>query len=277
MSSRLTEPPSDLPGGPATGAGVGGWQPLGPDGLAPVARLDQLAGAVHVWAFPLAAPDGDEAGQQALLSADERARAERFRFDRHRRRFVTGRVTLRRLLGHYLEADPAALTFSYGPAGKPEVAGPEAARGLSFNLSNSEDWALLAVARGQRLGIDLEAIRDEEDRGAVARRFFAAAEVAALESFAAPRQAETFCAIWTRKEALLKACGAGLSLPLDGFCVSADPAGPARLLSTDFRPEEAARWSLTDIALAPPLAGAFRAALAIEGPLPPCRLFRLDL
>jgi 4'-phosphopantetheinyl transferase len=276
MSSRLTEPPSDLPQGPAAGPEEGGWQGLGPDDLAPVATLERLGEEAHVWAFPLALPGWDEAGQEALLSADERARADSFRLDRHRSRFVVGRATLRQLLGHYLEADPAGLRFAYGPAGKPAVAGPEAEQGLSFNLSNSGDWALLAVAQGRRLGIDLEWVRNENDLGAVARRFFAAEEVAALESYVPPRRAEVFCAIWTRKEALLKACGAGLSLPLAGFCVSADPAAPARLLSTAFRPEEVAHWSLMDVALGPPLAGAFRAALAIEGPLPPCRRFRLE-
>lgn len=270
MSSRITMPP----GAPSHAAGESPWRSLRPGEVAAFVSLEAVAEEVHLWALPLAESD-DEGAAETLLSADERDRAARFRFARDRRRFSLGRAGLRRLLGIYLDRDPAALDFAYGPAGKPELAGSAEASGLRFNLSNSADWALLAVARGRQLGVDLEGIPEGRDLMAIARRFFAAEEVTAFEGFAADQRAEAFCAIWTRKEALLKAFGAGLSLPLDGFCVSADPAAPARLLSTAFRPAEAARWSLADIALAPPLAGAFRAALAIEGPPPHYRCFRL--
>src|SRR3546814_6085223 len=97
-------------------------------------------------------------------------------------------------------------------------------------------------------------MRAGRDLAAIARRFFAPAEAAALAGFPPPLHAEAFFAIWTRKEALLKAFGGGLSLPLDGFCVSADPRQPARLLTLDFRPEALGRWSLSAIALEPRLA-----------------------
>lgn len=256
------------------------WQAVGRDDLGGEARPDRLDGALHLWAFPLAGAGAAAAADAELLSPDEAARAERFRFERDRGRFIAGRATLRRILASYLDAEPRSLSFSYGPAGKPEIAGPQATDRLSFNLSNSADWALLAVNRGRCLGVDLERIPDAEDLApgdlaAVAKRFFAAAEAAALAAYDPPLYAEAFCAIWTRKEALLKAFGAGLSLPLDGFCVSTDPRQPARLLSTEFRPAEAQRWSLHDVALEPPLAGQFRAALAVEGGLPVCRCFRL--
>lgn len=251
------------------------WQQVGRDELGAEARLDRLGGALHLWAFLLAGAGATTAADADLLSPDEAARAKRFRFERDRSRFIAGRATLRRVLASYLDADPRSLSFSYGPAGKPEIAGPQAMDKLSFNLSNSADWALLAVSRGRCLGVDLERIPDSEDLAAVAKRFFAAAEAAALATYDRPLYAEAFCAIWTRKEALLKAFGAGLSLPLDGFCVSTDPRQPARLLSTEFRPAEAQRWTLLDVALEPPLAGTFRAALAVEGGLPVCRCFRL--
>lgn len=252
------------------------WQPVGRDDLGGEARVDRLDGALHLWAFALAGSGAATAADAELLSPDEALRAERFRFERDRGRFIAGRATLRRVLASYLDADPRSLSFSYGPAGKPEIAGPQATDKLTFNLSNSADWALLGVTRGRCLGVDLERIPDTEDLAAVAQRFFAAEEAAALAAYDPPLYAEAFCAIWTRKEALLKAFGAGLSLPLDGFCVSTDPRQPARLLSTAFRPAEAQRWTLLDVALEPPLAGQFRAALAVEGGPPVCRCFRLD-
>jgi 4'-phosphopantetheinyl transferase len=252
------------------------WQTVGRNDLGGEACPDRLDGALHLWLFPLAGSGAATAADAEMLSPDEALRAERFRFERDRTRFIAGRATLRRILASYLDAEPRSLSFSYGPAGKPEIAGPQATAKLSFNLSNSADWALLAVSRGRCLGVDLERIPDADDLAAVAKRFFAAAEAAALAAYDPPLYAEAFCAIWTRKEALLKAFGAGLSLPLDGFCVSTDPSQPARLLSTEFRPAEAQRWSLHDVALEPPLAGQFRAALAVEGGLPVCRCFRLD-
>jgi 4'-phosphopantetheinyl transferase len=229
-------------------------------------------GEVHIWSFSL---EYDDAHAEAVLNAEEAIRATHFRFARDRHRFVNGRASLRRILGGYLGLEASELSFSYGPAGKPELGAPHVGAGLSFNLSHSEGWALLAVARGPRLGVDQERVRAMRDLSAVAERFFAPAEAAALERIELSLRTRAFYAIWTRKEALLKAFGAGLSLPLDGFCVSADPSAPARLLSTAFRPEEAARWSLLDIALVPSPAGDFCAALAIEGPLPPYRCFRL--
>jgi 4'-phosphopantetheinyl transferase len=244
-------------------------------GLGKPPTLAMLDDQIHLWLFSLAASPTASAAQAKLLSGDETARADRFHFARDRVGFIAGRASLRRILGHYLEADPAALAFSYGPAGKPDLRAPSGGKAVKFNLSHSAGWALLAVTRGRELGVDLERLRVEADLAAVARRFFAPAEFQALAAFAPPLDAQAFCACWTRKEALLKAFGAGLSLPLDGFCVSIDPRQPARLISTGFRPEEARRWSLADVRLDPPLAQDFRAALAVEGPLPELRTFRL--
>jgi 4'-phosphopantetheinyl transferase len=245
------------------------------DGGPAGAFLADLGDQIDLWTISL---DGDVTSadrQASLLSADEAARASRFRMMGDRRRFAAGRAGLRRILAAYLRADPASLDFSYGPAGKPELAGQPSTSGLRFNLSHSEGWALLAVTRGRAVGVDLERMRAGRDLAAIAGRFFAPAEAAALAGFSPPLHEEAFFAIWTRKEALLKAFGAGLSLPLDGFCVSADPRQPAQLISIACRPGEFDRWSLLDVLLGPPLAQGFRAALAIEGRPRACRHFRL--
>lgn len=235
-----------------------------------------LGDQVHLWQFDLddrASTNPDDAG---LLSADEAERAARFRFERDRQRFVAGRAALRRILGRYLDSDPADLQFTYGPAGKPALAEQPDGIALSFNLSHSAERALLAVAAGRALGIDIERIRRSSDLPAVAERFFARGEIAALGRIDPSLYIEGFFVCWTRKEALLKAFGAGLSLPLDGFCVAVDPGAPAALLSTAFRPDEAERWSLLDVSPTPEGSPDYRAALAIEGPLPDCRYFQLE-
>lgn len=233
-------------------------------------------GEVHLWPIALGEPARQGPGEAALLSVDETARAARFRFDRDRRHFIAGRAALRRILARYLDMDPPTLRFAYGAAGKPALSGPPESEEIQFNLSHSAGQALLAVARGRPLGVDLEALRPSDDLPAVAKRFFARGELSALADIPQALYAQAFFACWTRKEALLKAYGGGLSLPLDGFCVSVDPRAPARLISTDFDPGAAGRWSLMDLALEAPLDQRFRAALAIEGPLPYCRVCSLE-
>lgn len=235
--------------------------------------LAALAAEVHLWSFSLAASETKSRSDFALLSHDEVGRAQRFRRKRDRCRFAAGRAAMRRILARYLECNPAELAFDYGSAGKPALAAPWAAASLAFNLSHSEDQGVLALTCNREVGVDLERIRAARDLPALARRFFAPGEVAALAEFDSPLFEQAFFTCWTRKEALLKAFGSGLQLPLDGFCVSVDPEKAAQLLSTEFRPAEAQRWSLSDVVLDPSAGRHFRSALAVEGSLPDCRYF----
>ena len=238
----------------------------------PFDDVGDLGDSIHLWTIPLDGPAARQAHDARLLSTDEAARAARFRFARDRRRFIAGRGALRRILAHYLAAAPEALRFAYGAAGKPALAQPQAGRPIQFNLSHCEHLGLLAVAHDRALGVDIERVRRASDLASLAQRFFAPQEAAALADISPPHHERAFFACWTRKEAFLNAFGAGLSVPLDGFCGSVDPDRPARLLATRWRPAEAGRWSLADIALDPD----FRAAIAIEGPLGEVRSWHLS-
>ncbi len=206
---------------------------------------------------------------EPLLSADERERAERFRFDAHRRRFVVARGTLRRFLGAEIGRDPASLRFVLGPRGKPSLAD---APDLQFNVSHSVDLALVACTRGRRVGVDLEQVVPLDDLLGMARRTFSRAETAALEAIPEADRLLAFHLAWTRKEAFVKAVGDGLSFPLDSFDVSLAPGEPARILA--IRDAERAResWSLVHLDAAP----GFAAALVVEGARPVVRTFRAD-
>lgn len=177
---------------------------------------------VHVWRIDLARK-GERADElTSLLSADERTRAVRFHFDRHRCHYIVGRATLRRILASYLALAPDEVVFRYGPQGKPELPDRKGPR-LEFNLSHSGDLGLCAVARWP-LGIDLERLRVVPDADLIAARFFTPAEVAQQQA-AADRNA-ALLRHWTRKEAVIKAVGVGLSMPLDTFDVSSLGRGP---------------------------------------------------
>jgi 4'-phosphopantetheinyl transferase len=219
------------------------------------ATFDLPDAEVHVWRVDLAAPVGSEALE--ALSDDERERADRFRFDVHRRRFVRARAALRSILARYTGSDPGALAFEYGEHGKPSLAG----EGPAFNLSHSEDVALCAVASGRGLGVDVEWAARPVEHLTLAERFFAPGEVAVLRTVPPEHLPAAFFACWTRKEAYVKATGRGLSLPLHGFEVSLEPV-PEPSLRVLGDPEETARWGLRAL----DAGHGFTAALVAERP-----------
>lgn len=237
-------------------------RPDGPPWRVAVAPPSGAPDAVEVWRIGLAVPDGEHAARAALLPPEDAARAGRFRFARDQRRWVAARGALRAILAGYACVPAAALAFRVGPHGKPALDGPAGAGDLRFNLSHSGDLALCAVARGREVGVDVELIRPDFATGEVTRRFFAPAEVAALEALPAADQTEAFFACWTRKEAYIKARGTGIALGLDRFEVALGPGRPAALLATHDEPGAVERWRL--MALAP--GAGYAGALVTEGP-----------
>ena len=192
------------------------------------------------------------------LPEDERKRAERLRFDRHRERFIVCRGRLREILSGYSKGLPKTIRFRKGPGGKPAVNedNPE----IRFNLSHSGGHALYAVAYGREVGVDVEVVRPKPKAAALVGRFFSTNEKAAFQKLQPHEEKAAFFAGWTRKEAYVKAVGKGLRFPLDRFDVSLEPGEQDALLRVAGAPEEAKNWSLRDIDLGP----GFRAALAVE-------------
>src|SRR5262249_29846251 len=155
----------------------------------------------------------------------------RFHFVRDQERFVACRGTVRTILAQYLARDPRRLAFIYGANGKPALTGNEAPCRLHFNVAHSDGLALLAVGRGREIGVVLERIRPEVATEAIARHYFSARDIEALRALPPRLRVKAFFHAWTRKEAYLKATGAGLSLPLDCFDVTLRPGEPAALLA----------------------------------------------
>lgn len=213
---------------------------------------------VRVWTVAAGSPLALSA-PVSVLSAQERARAARFRFVPDRDRFVACRVALREILGAELEIPPAQIEFEYGAHGKPALADRSA--GLEFSVSHREDVALIALTRSRRLGIDVERVGAVDDSEELAARFFSPREAAALRNVPPEARGEAFFACWTRKEAFVKALGAGLSLPLDSFSVSLEPGEPAALLAWEGRDAERRSWTLDAWRPAP----GYVAAIAVEG------------
>ncbi len=217
---------------------------------------------VHVWTASRDAPDDAVGAMRGLLDDDERRRADRFASAEDRRRFAVGRGLLRTILGRYLDRAPGSLRFVANAHGKPGLdPGSGVDPTLRFNLAHSGSLVVYALARGRELGVDIEWVRPEFGGEAIAGRFFAPGEVAALRALPPEARALAFFHGWSRKEAYIKALGQGLALPLDGFEVALAPDRPAALLATPHAPAEAARWSLVALPTEP----GYVAAACVEG------------
>ncbi|MCB4858159.1 4'-phosphopantetheinyl transferase superfamily protein [Sphingobium sp. PNB] len=149
--------------------------------------------------------------QGALLPRcwKECERAARFRFARHRHRFLAGRGMLRHMLADWSGLAPDGLRFGETGNGKPILLDrPD----LHFNLSYSDDHILIGVTRRSPLGVDIERRRPFPQALALAEDCFDAEERTALcQARPGMSESDLFLSGWTRKEACLKACGIGLS------------------------------------------------------------------
>ncbi len=159
-----------------------------------------------LWVVDLAARRTDD----SLLSPEERARADRFVFEDDRSRYVTGRTALRTLLGRELGLAPGAVPLGASAHGRPLCAPLEGR--LDFNLSNSGDVAVIALAPQENVGVDVETFRPVHDALGLSRHYFSAVESRDLERLEPGERDRAFLTCWTRKEAVLKATGLGLSI-----------------------------------------------------------------
>lgn len=220
-----------------------------------------LPGDVHVWWYELDVCRQREATLERTLDDQERLRADRFRFAKHRRRFVVARGTLREIIARYTGMDPGAVRFERGAHGKPSLGASGITGSLAFNASDSHDLAAVALARGAELGIDVERVSPGRDCDLIASREFSAEEKAWLRELPGNDRAMGFFELWTFKEAYLKGKGLGLTVPLDCFAVALGPKQAPRLAWSAIDADDPRRWSLHRLAAAP----GFVASLAVKG------------
>jgi 4'-phosphopantetheinyl transferase len=183
-----------------------------------------------------AAPD-----HAAWLSAEERARADRYRRPVDRAGYLATRVLVRGILADALGRPPDALRFEESSHGKPFLH-PAAAEGLAFSASRTPAWVTLVVTRGTACGIDVEPVHRPADVEAIARRF-APAERALLERTDPAERRRAFFQLWTLKEAFLKAHGTGLAVGLDACSFSLPAGAPPRASFAASLGEDPDTWS----------------------------------
>jgi len=167
---------------------------------------------IDLWQFSL---EHELPNAYQLLNPDERARADRFYFSRHKRRFSTARATMRIILARYLNTAPERLEFTYNAYGKPEVVNSQK---LQFNISHSGDIAVLAIGKTFALGVDIENYSARPYEG-IAKNLFSQQEYQEFQKIPKALKPAVFFHIWSQKEAFIKATGLGLSYPTQEFNV----------------------------------------------------------
>lgn len=218
--------------------------------------------SVHVWSFFLDATRACRDKCAQTLSRAEQARTARFVHERSRNDFIVAHGVLRQLLARYTGVVASRLTFSSGPNGKPTLArAGEEGNAVSFNMTHSHGRALVAVSDGREVGIDLERINPQVRTLAIARRYFAPSEFAAIEGAASALVAQSFFRFWVAKEAVLKGQGIGLKFPIDRFEVQFD----ARCINAKVRAPQDSRlaqdWRVRMLCLE----GEWIGAVAVRG------------
>ena len=200
---------------------------------------------------------------QKILSSEESDRYTRFAFEKDRHQFLLTRALVRDVLSRYLNAEPSALVFTRNAYGKPALAEPVGCP-VTFSLSHTKGLSVCAVTAVRLVGVDVESLRRANGSPEIANRFFAPAEVAFLGRFNGEQKRTQFLRLWTLKEAFVKACGLGLSLPLHSFAIEILPGQPPSVSYSDGSQYDKADWRFLQIRLG----RSYHLAIALSMPEP---------
>lgn len=193
---------------------------------------------------------------QRILSRSETDRAAKCRTPARRHRYVQCHALLRRLLAERTGLDAADMVFSKGEFGKPLLAGEAAGSGITFNISHSGSFAVVAIGRDVDIGVDIEMIKPGRDFLGIVDHFFSSSESCAIRALPHAEQEAAFYTCWCRKESFIKATGCGLQMPLNGFAVSVEPQARAKLLWVDGQTHHCKDWQMHTLPTPPGYVGA---------------------
>lgn len=182
-------------------------------------RIPIRTGEIHLWAVSLTAEGDDYRFWLSLLSEGEKQRADRYRFDQDRRRFVVARGMLRHLLEEYTGTEATRLIIDTDTHGKPRLV--QTTRPIHFNLAHSLDRALIAFSRDSAVGVDFEDLSHQDRVVEVMDSICTADEKAAIAALSdETARSRALLRLWSAKEAFLKAMGTGLHVDPTALCVS---------------------------------------------------------
>lgn len=181
------------------------------------------------WARVGAMPAEVSAALRSLLSEEEQLRLDSIALEARRQEYLVTRALVRSVLSRYEAVEPAAWVFQSNAHGRPGVARPRTSIYYDFNVSHARGIVLCLVARGRRVGVDVERVDPKVEVLDVGAHFFAPSERADLVATAADLRCRRFFEYWTLKESYVKACGKGLAMAPDSFAFSLQAGRQPRL------------------------------------------------
>lgn len=224
--------------------------------MRPLLTIPSLAAdEIHVWVVPTHATAADADALVTSLSPHEQHRAARMRQADARRDFIVGRARVRQILGRYVDQPEPDVDVVTRVDGKPRLAG--APGWFDFSFTRCAGLHACAIGRDRRIGIDVESLTGDRDVAALAATYASPAEADGIRALPAAEQAAAVAALWTKKEAFVKAVGPALQVPLHGFSVPVAAAGVVDVPLV----HRGAPWTVQSFAPAPGVAG----AVAAEG------------
>jgi len=198
---------------------------------------------VHVWCANLDLPVAKIDQLATFLSTDEIARASKFRFLKHKRKFIAARVILRHLLGQYLNISSDKLEFTYSDHDKPQLASLMGNNNLQFNISHSHNYALFGFTNYCFIGVDLEFLREIKNSTELSKYYFTHREFKLIKNLTGRKQKKAFFQLWTAKKAFLKAISTGLANCLTSIELSYDQDS-FKLLAINSNKSQVDDWSM---------------------------------
>lgn len=219
-------------------------------------------GIAHVW---WARPADARPWLMSLFNNEERERLTTVRRHLDRQRFVVGCSLMRLLAGAYLGRAPEAVAITRrcqtcgGPHGKPRL-GPPGSVELEFSVSHADDRVVVACSRRSPVGVDVEPLGQELQVDEMIELVVSAHEARAMAGLCPKERSRAFLVSWTRKEAVLKATGRGLVVPMPRVVVSA-AGDPPRLIAWPAELGDARAVSMHDLSPSP----GYVATLAVIG------------
>ena len=180
-----------------------------------------------------------------LMNEAEGKQQKRFHFKKHRHQYLITRALVRSVLSFYVdEISPQEWQFNLNKFGKPSIQQPDVHLPLQFNLSHTEQ---MAVALNSEVGVDIEYLHRRGKTLELAESYFSPSEVEQLLDLPKKHQRQRFFELWTLKEAYIKACGMGLSIPLNQFSYVFPQKGNIRISFASERDDQPEKWQFWHI------------------------------
>ncbi|MCU7940340.1 MAG: 4'-phosphopantetheinyl transferase superfamily protein [gamma proteobacterium symbiont of Bathyaustriella thionipta] len=232
---------------------------------------------IDIWLCQLSHQQEKENDFFAQLCDEEMRRAKRFKFAIHRSRFIASHGFTRTVLSHYLKTEPALINYRKGKQGKPYLVNINRSdvSHLQFNLSHTEDIAILVITQGAEIGVDIECNERKTDWQWIVQRFFTESEQKCLFALPEDQQKAAFFELWTRKEAYMKVLGTGLSLAPTEFSLTVPPEKPALIKhhSTTYPALEQVEFKTLKM---PESFNHYCASLAVATTISKCRFYQFS-